>query len=369
MRFARPSALTEGLGDAAAFYHVHSFAPRPADDDDRARPRRLRRAVRLDRRAGHVSGCSSTPRSPRPQACACSRTSRGCCAAVPRVILYPAIDISEGQAVRLRQGDFGEKTVYRDSPLEAARAWVHAGARFLHVVDLDGARTGTPHALEHLERITQRAVGARAVRGRPALAARGARRAAGGGRAGHPRHRRLHRRRLPRRRHGRLPRARDRVASTPATGTSRPRAGSRRRRCRPTAVIERLQNRGVRSFVYTNVDRDGMLGGPDLGEVQRIAAVVRGRFLYSGGIGSLRDLRGARGPAPGQPRRRHRRQGALRGALHDRRGPARARGLTFSPLPSERHGAARVRRRSSRPRRAPGRRAPSAIATGAPPIY
>jgi phosphoribosylformimino-5-aminoimidazole carboxamide ribotide isomerase len=46
----------------------------------------------------------------------------------------------------------------------------------------------------------------------------------------------------------------------------------------------------VRSFVYTNVDRDGMLGGPDLDEVRRIAAVVRGRFLYSGGIGKLEDL-------------------------------------------------------------------------------
>jgi phosphoribosylformimino-5-aminoimidazole carboxamide ribonucleotide (ProFAR) isomerase len=56
------------------------------------------------------------------------------------------------------------------------------------------------------------------------------------------------------------------------------------------AVIERLQNRGVRSFVYTNVDRDGMLEGPDLDEVRRIAAVVRGRFLYSGGIGALDDL-------------------------------------------------------------------------------
>ncbi len=56
------------------------------------------------------------------------------------------------------------------------------------------------------------------------------------------------------------------------------------------SVIERLQNRGVRSFVYTNVDRDGMLEGPDVDEVRRIAGVVRGRFLYSGGIGSLADL-------------------------------------------------------------------------------
>jgi phosphoribosylformimino-5-aminoimidazole carboxamide ribotide isomerase len=58
------------------------------------------------------------------------------------------------------------------------------------------------------------------------------------------------------------------------------------------AVIERLQNRGVRSFVYTNVDRDGMLEGPDLDEVKRIAAVVRGRFIYSGGIGKIEDLVG-----------------------------------------------------------------------------
>jgi phosphoribosylformimino-5-aminoimidazole carboxamide ribotide isomerase len=52
-------------------------------------------------------------------------------------------------------------------------------------------------------------------------------------------------------------------------------------------VIERLQNRGVRSFVYTNVDRDGMLGGPDPTRCGASAAVVRGRFLYSGGIGTL----------------------------------------------------------------------------------
>ena len=46
----------------------------------------------------------------------------------------------------------------------------------------------------------------------------------------------------------------------------------------------------MRSFVYTNVDRDGMLEGPDLDEVRRVAETVRGRFLYSAGIGSLDDL-------------------------------------------------------------------------------
>jgi phosphoribosylformimino-5-aminoimidazole carboxamide ribotide isomerase len=61
---------------------------------------------------------------------------------------------------------------------------------------------------------------------------------------------------------------------------------------RPDDVIERMQRRGVRQFVYTNVDRDGMLEGPDLEEVGRVAGVIRGRFLYSGGIGSLEDFRG-----------------------------------------------------------------------------
>ncbi|MDQ4047996.1 MAG: HisA/HisF-related TIM barrel protein, partial [Actinomycetota bacterium] len=62
----------------------------------------------------------------------------------------------------------------------------------------------------------------------------------------------------------------------------------------PEDVIRRMQRSGAKRFVYTNVDRDGMLGGPDLGEVRRIGGVIRGRFLYSGGIGSLDDLRALR---------------------------------------------------------------------------
>nr|MDQ6916159.1 HisA/HisF-related TIM barrel protein [Actinomycetota bacterium] len=69
------------------------------------------------------------------------------------MILYPAIDILDGRAVRLTQGDFDARTVYRDDPLEAARAWVDGGARWLHVVDLDGARAGRPVNLDALKRI------------------------------------------------------------------------------------------------------------------------------------------------------------------------------------------------------------------------
>ena len=206
------------------------------------------------------------------------------------MILYPAIDISDGQAVRLVRGDFAEKTVYRDSPLEAARAWVQAGARFLHVVDLDGARSGAPKSIEHLERIThelsvpvQYGGGLRSLPAvRDALRA-GAERVILGTAAftdidflddvlGAFRERVIV---SVDTRHGH-------VSTSGWQHTTQMPADS---------VIERLQHRGVHSFVYTNVDRDGMLEGPDLDEVRRIAGVVRGRFLYSGGIGSIDDLR------------------------------------------------------------------------------
>jgi phosphoribosylformimino-5-aminoimidazole carboxamide ribonucleotide (ProFAR) isomerase len=56
------------------------------------------------------------------------------------------------------------------------------------------------------------------------------------------------------------------------------------------SVIAQLQERGVERVVYTNVDRDGMLEGPDVEEVKRIAEAVQGNLVYSGGIGALEDL-------------------------------------------------------------------------------
>ena len=57
-----------------------------------------------------------------------------------------------------------------------------------------------------------------------------------------------------------------------------------------TDAIVALQDRGVRSFVYTDADRDGLLEGPDLDDVRRISDVVRGRWIYSGGIGTAAHL-------------------------------------------------------------------------------
>ncbi|HVL31772.1 MAG TPA: 1-(5-phosphoribosyl)-5-[(5-phosphoribosylamino)methylideneamino]imidazole-4-carboxamide isomerase [Solirubrobacteraceae bacterium] len=205
------------------------------------------------------------------------------------MILLPAIDIAGGRAVRLVQGDFDAETVYSDSPLEAARAWAQAGARYLHVVDLDGARTGAPQSLHHVERIAgelgvpvQVGGGLRTIGAvRDALAAGAARVVLGTAaftdvdfldEA--------------------VAEFRDRVVvSVDTRGGFVSTAGWTHTTDLPAAeVIARLQDRGVHAFVFTNVDRDGMLEGPDLDEVRRVASVVRGRFLYSGGIGRREDL-------------------------------------------------------------------------------
>jgi phosphoribosylformimino-5-aminoimidazole carboxamide ribotide isomerase len=209
------------------------------------------------------------------------------------VILLPAIDIREGRAVRLRQGDFDDETVYADDPLEAARSFMEAGARFLHVVDLDGAREGEPVNLHHVERIASELSvplelggGLRSIASiRRALAAGADRVVLGTAAFTDP----------------------DLLDEALSAFTSRILVGvdvrggkvavagwTRETQVRGEDAIRRMQQRGATRFVYTNVDRDGMLEGPDLDEVTRVSHAVRGRFLYSGGIGSIEDLHALR---------------------------------------------------------------------------
>ena len=61
------------------------------------------------------------------------------------MLIIPAIDIRGGKCVRLFQGDYGKETVYGEDPVAMAEKWIAQGARFLHLVDLDGAREGVPH--------------------------------------------------------------------------------------------------------------------------------------------------------------------------------------------------------------------------------
>jgi phosphoribosylformimino-5-aminoimidazole carboxamide ribotide isomerase len=206
------------------------------------------------------------------------------------MILLPAIDILEGKAVRLARGEFDARTVYDEDPLEAARRWVAAGARTLHVVDLDGARTGEPANLEHIERIVaavevpvQVGGGLRSTEALEATVGAGAARVVLGT-AAYTDVDFLD---------AALERYGDRVVvSVDVRGGHLASAGWTEQTEIPAdAVIERLGARGVRRFVYSSIERDGMLEGPDLDAVRKIAGVVRGTFVYSGGVSSLEDLK------------------------------------------------------------------------------
>ena len=70
--------------------------------------------------------------------------------------IYPAIDIKDGKAVRLVQGKFDEVTVFNDNPAEAAKAWAEAGANYIHIVDLDGARYGKSFIIDILKEISSK---------------------------------------------------------------------------------------------------------------------------------------------------------------------------------------------------------------------
>jgi phosphoribosylformimino-5-aminoimidazole carboxamide ribotide isomerase len=206
------------------------------------------------------------------------------------MILLPAIDILDGKAVRLARGSFEERTVYDADPLEAARRWVAEGTRALHVVDLDGARAGEPVNLERIQAITrdvdvpvQVGGGLRTIAALRGAIEAGAARVVLGTAAyldvdlldeavtllGH-----------------RL------VVSLDARDGHLAMSGWTEQTQIPIEhVIERLRARGVQRFVYSSIERDGMLGGPDLDGVQRVARAVRGSFVYSGGVASLGDLR------------------------------------------------------------------------------
>lgn len=205
--------------------------------------------------------------------------------------LYPAIDILDGHAVRLVKGDFDAQKVYDEDPLSAATGWVRGGARHLHVVDLDGAKTGSPVNLGHLRRIVdeldvpvQFGGGLRTLQAIDATIQAGAARVILGTAAfTDP---------------TLLDRAVDQwpgqvlVSVDVREGRIATKGWTETVDGDPSEVIQGLADRGASDLVYTNVDRDGMLAGPDLDEVRRVAQAIEGSLIYSGGIGRLADLEG-----------------------------------------------------------------------------
>jgi phosphoribosylformimino-5-aminoimidazole carboxamide ribotide isomerase len=207
------------------------------------------------------------------------------------MILLPAIDILGGKAVRLTRGSFEaeDQTVYDTDPLAAARRWVSDGARALHVVDLEGARSGTPANYEQVRRIAREA-GVPVQVGGGLRSVEAVRRAVDAGATrvvlGTAAYQDVDFIDAAVAEFG------DRVVvSVDARDGRLASAGWTEQTEIPVrVVIQRMTDRGVRRFVYSSIEHDGMLGGPDLEGADEVAQAVKGSFLYSGGVSSLEDL-------------------------------------------------------------------------------
>jgi phosphoribosylformimino-5-aminoimidazole carboxamide ribotide isomerase len=206
------------------------------------------------------------------------------------LILFPAIDIRDGKAVRLVQGDYDRETAYEDDPVVAALRWVDGGARTLHVVDLDGARAGEPVNLAHVRRIisavnvpVQLGGGLRDSKKVEEAFSSGAARVVLGTAAV----------RDPDLAEALAAAHGDRVvASVDArSGKVAAEGWTESSDLGTTDVIAELSRRGLRRFVYTPVEVDGLMEGPDLDSLRNVAEATEGEVIYSGGIGSLEDLR------------------------------------------------------------------------------
>jgi phosphoribosylformimino-5-aminoimidazole carboxamide ribotide isomerase len=211
--------------------------------------------------------------------------------------ILPAIDLRGGRVVRLQQGDFERETSFSDDPVAVARGFVDAGARWLHVVDLDGARTGQPaHTRvigELVEAIGDRrsievAGGLRTPEAVATALGAGAARVVVGtaalrdpGFAG---------RLVTTHGSARIAVALD-VRDGLALGEGW-QAGAAGVRAEDALVA--LADQGVTTFEATAIDRDGLLGGPDLDLLGRLIRLDRGAVVASGGIASLDDIRAVR---------------------------------------------------------------------------
>jgi phosphoribosylformimino-5-aminoimidazole carboxamide ribotide isomerase len=206
--------------------------------------------------------------------------------------LLPAIDLRDGRVVRLAGGDFAHETSYGDDAVTVARSWAAQGAEWLHVVDLDAARAGEPRQSARIRGIIeavdpvrcQVAGGLRSAEDVERALAAGAARVVVGTMA--LRDATTVRELLVRHGASRVVVALD-IRDGLAVGEGWHQGAEG---VEPRSAFGQLADIGVEMFAVTAIDRDGLLGGPDLALLRELVGMRRGRVIASGGIRSIDDI-------------------------------------------------------------------------------
>jgi phosphoribosylformimino-5-aminoimidazole carboxamide ribotide isomerase len=209
------------------------------------------------------------------------------------LIVIPAIDIKGGRCVRLFQGKMDRETVYSDNPVESALRWKEAGARYLHVVDLDGAVQGRPVHPEIIGRIcletglpVQVGGGIRQISDIEIYFGMGVERVVLGssviqdtalaGQAAHL---------FP----GKIAAGID-----AAEGWVAVRGWAEVTQVRALDLVKKIDTMGFGAFIFTDIQRDGTLRGPNMEALKEICLGSRTPVIASGGISTLQDIRNLR---------------------------------------------------------------------------
>ena len=207
--------------------------------------------------------------------------------------IYPAIDIKNGQCVRLRQGSFDDMTIYNDDPLTVARKWVESGATFLHVIDLDGARFGTSYNQEIIKRIVdelhvpvQTGGGIRTMRDIEDKLNLGVERVILGTVAVQK----------PELVIEAVKNYGDRIAVGIDAVNGRVAINGWETVSSVSAVdlCRKMKDCGVKTIVYTDISKDGMMVGPNIEGTKEIINLTGINVIASGGITNMMDLENLR---------------------------------------------------------------------------
>lgn len=205
------------------------------------------------------------------------------------MILYPAIDLKDGQAVRLLRGEMAAATVFDSDPAARARAFAEAGAEWLHLVDLDGAFAGAPRNAQAVEAILKAVtipvqLGG-GIRDRATverwLAAGVARVILGTVAVEQPDLVREVARAHP----GRIA-----VGIDAREGRVATRGWVEETGAMATDLARAFEDAGIAAIIYTDIARDGAMGGPNIEATAALARAVSVPVIASGGVASLTDL-------------------------------------------------------------------------------
>lgn len=206
------------------------------------------------------------------------------------MLVIPAIDLRGGRCVRLVQGDYARETVFADDPVEVARGWQTAGAKVLHVVDLDGARDGVPAQRDVIGAIVaaldipvQVGGGVRSVEHGVALYEAGVTRVVIGTAA-------IEQPEIVTMLLARYGPERVVVGVDARDGMVATRGWTETSDTPAEALIESMLVRGVQRVVYTDIDRDGTLVSPNFEAIARIAR-LGAAVVASGGVATREHLR------------------------------------------------------------------------------